>query len=491
MNTAQLISHLVPCLYTEQELNALGTNHHQNNKNHAKFSRFDDHQSMTTDIVTKKKTPELRYTINWNFMKGAEEPHKHEHEDDTTTTTATVEVKSLLQSTFVQSWLDEESENWLISKSNPSSLRQFASDVLYQFFGRTSANGLTFRGEMFVFSKLILSRLFQMRNDPEGFRREQDKNHRQHHSMNNKNGSVVVSGRYNLTVVDPSPSSVKLMVDDDENENVSTPQFDGSSKIASQNTAVESFFVKYPTDSRNILSRSYRTAEQQKQQHDHDETEQGRQKFSTLLDIGAGDGGVTKVLAPMFKSIYTTEDNPIMRLRLKNTFGLNSCFASEETDDLLLKTASSSSNLSNSKNNISFDMISLLNVLDRCDKPWTLLENIHRHLMSMKKQGGEINEASSSLSSSGLLLLAVVLPWCPFVEKGSQQVKPSETLPMSGGGLCRERASFEASVEKLVSNVLIPIGFKVRAWTRVPYLCEGDSAYDYYCLDDALFLLEV
>ena len=69
-------------------------------------------------------------------------------------------------------------------------------------------------------------------------------------------------------------------------------------------------------------------------------------------------------------------------------------------------------------------------------------------------------------------------------------MKPSEMLPMSGGGLCREGASFESSVAKFVSAVLIPLGFVVRAWTRVPYLCEGDANNEYYCLDDALFLLE-
>ena len=48
-----------------------------------------------------------------------------------------------------------------------------------------------------------------------------------------------------------------------------------------------------------------------------------------------------------------------------------------------------------------YDIISCLNVLDRCDKPLSLLRSIY-----------------NSLSPGGYVLLAVVLPFDPFVEKG-------------------------------------------------------------------------
>merc|ERR1712187_580301 len=71
-------------------------------------------------------------------------------------------------------------------------------------------------------------------------------------------------------------------------------------------------------------------------------------------------------------------------------------------------------------------VVSLLNVLDRCDKPKSLLR-----------------EAASLLRPGGHLLLAVVLPFRPFVEVGSQRRPPSEAL-----GLPRD-ASFEKSAELL------------------------------------------
>lgn len=36
-----------------------------------------------------------------------------------------------------------------------------------------------------------------------------------------------------------------------------------------------------------------------------------------LLDIGAGDGGVTALMAPLFEHVYVTESDAIMRWRLR------------------------------------------------------------------------------------------------------------------------------------------------------------------------------
>ena len=59
----------------------------------------------------------------------------------------------------------------------------------------------------------------------------------------------------------------------------------------------------------------------------------------------------------------------------------------------------------------SFDCISCLNVLDRCDKPVSLLKGF-----------------STLLKPNGVLLLAVVLPFESFVEDGSGQRKPTEKI---------------------------------------------------------------
>lgn len=90
----------------------------------------------------------------------------------------------------------------------------------------------------------------------------------------------------------------------------------------------------------------------------------------------------------------------------------------------------------------------------------------------------------------GLFLLAVVLPFSAFVEVGTSRVSPTEKLPMRGG-LCDEDASFEAAANVLLRNVLQPAGFKLRQFSRVPYLCRGDLREPYYVLSDAIFVLEV
>lgn len=92
--------------------------------------------------------------------------------------------------------------------------------------------------------------------------------------------------------------------------------------------------------------------------------------------------------------------------------------------------------------------------------------------------------------AQGLFLLAVVLPFAAFVEAGTRRMEPTEKLPMRGG-LCAEDASFEAAANVLLRNVLQPAGFKLRQFSRVPYLCRGDLREPYYVLSDAIFVLEV
>ena len=113
----------------------------------------------------------------------------------------------------------------------------------------------------------------------------------------------------------------------------------------------------------------------------------------------------------------------------------------------------------------SYDVISCLNVLDRCDAPLSMLRQIH-----------------SRLTSGGILLLALVFPYDPFVEQGFVKIPPSEYLPISS-------RSWEEGVAKLWTKVLQPMGFEPLALARVPYLCEGDLHVEYYSLDDAVLVL--
>ncbi|KAL1129347.1 hypothetical protein AAG570_013874, partial [Ranatra chinensis] len=113
-----------------------------------------------------------------------------------------------------------------------------------------------------------------------------------------------------------------------------------------------------------------------------------------------------------------------------------------------------------------FDLVSCLNVLDRCDRPLTFLKDIKK-----------------SLKPEAKVIVAVVLPFKPYVETGKGwDHKPSETLTVEG-------KTFEAQVNSLIANVFEPNGFTVKSWTRLPYLCQGDLHQSYYWLDDAVFVL--
>lgn len=199
--------------------------------------------------------------------------------------------------------------------------------------------------------------------------------------------------------------------------------------------------------SMHVLSRSHASALLQFEPHSMEE-----RKLS-MLDIGAGDGGVTSIFKTFFHRIYCTEASWPMRWRLSKAG-----FTVISDEDAGKKT---------------YNLVSCLNVLDRCDKPHTLLRQLREMV--------DVNE--------GCVLLAVVLPWCPFVENGTGQARPSERLPMDGAR-CRDKPAFEAAVRILHDNAIVPAGFKVVAWSRVPYLCEGSGSYAYHVLDDAIFVLQ-
>ncbi|KPA83120.1 putative mitochondrial DREV methyltransferase [Leptomonas pyrrhocoris] len=185
-------------------------------------------------------------------------------------------------------------------------------------------------------------------------------------------------------------------------------------------------------------------------------------QWDTLLDIGAGDGGVTARMAPLFRKVYATEFSASMRWRLRRR-GYE--VLPHETPFVVNAAAEPVERRY-------FDVIACNNVLDRADKPETLLRDMR-----------------DSLKPGGFLVLAVVLPWCPFVEDGPRQKAPSEKLPMKGGECCKG-ASYEASASKLFENVLIPMGFELVRWTRLPYLCEGNLRNEYALLNDAVFVLQ-
>jgi SAM-dependent methyltransferase len=241
----------------------------------------------------------------------------------------------------------------------------------------------------------------------------------------------------------------------------------------------------------------------------------------SLLDIGAGDGGVTARLSPLFSHVTCTEVSAPMCRRLKARSGVvNEVY---KTD-----TLSASQGSPFNKDN-SFDVVSILNVIDRCDNPSTLLRDACR---LVKKETGRV-------------LLAVVLPFSEFVEVNADRRSPLGPLPMKGAR-CADGVSLEVSLDALLNRVLLthPLGgsaykhdfvrpadssekFKIEigdlsetqrlvTWrdnggeakeeeedeeeepfmvleriARVPYLCSGDtsSGKRYFVLSDAIIVL--
>jgi SAM-dependent methyltransferase len=117
----------------------------------------------------------------------------------------------------------------------------------------------------------------------------------------------------------------------------------------------------------------------------------------------------------------------------------------------------------------SYDLISCLNLLDRCEKPETILTQI-----------------KAKLKPDGRIILALVLPFSQYVETntvaGNDTHKPVESLNITGN-------TFEEQLLSLNKNLLTVHGLEVMKWTRLPYLCEGDLDLSFYWLHDVVMVL--
>jgi hypothetical protein len=174
---------------------------------------------------------------------------------------------------------------------------------------------------------------------------------------------------------------------------------------------------------------------------------QNESPFTTLLDIGAGDGSVTERMSSLFKNVYVTELSPTMQWRL-STYG----YTVLDTDHW---------------GNVTFDVITCLNVLDRCEKPLTLLKQIRNYLNP----------------ENGRLIISLVLPFKPYFEYNHHH-HPNESLEIEGD-------LPEEQINSLLLKIFQPMGFQLKKFTRLPYLCEGDIERSYYFLFDYLFVFEM
>lgn len=169
-----------------------------------------------------------------------------------------------------------------------------------------------------------------------------------------------------------------------------------------------------------------------------------------LLDVGAGDGEVTRQLTPLFADVSATEVSKPMvrRLRSKGYRSHHCDIAFAGIDDPG-----------------GFDVVALQNVIDRTTHPLRLIEN-----------------AFELLGEEGRVVIATPMPLQPEVYAGSRRVMPEELLPV-------DAPDFESAVSALYEEVFAPRGYRVTAFTRAPYLCSGSAKAPVEVLDDAIFVL--
>lgn len=168
-----------------------------------------------------------------------------------------------------------------------------------------------------------------------------------------------------------------------------------------------------------------------------------------LLDIGAGRGDVTAKLAPLFDDIVATETSAPMARKLRaRGYRAHSI---DLTEHALPQPRQ-------------FQAVALLNVLDRCARPRTLLEKAIAHL-----------------APDGRIIIASPLPARPHVDVGGYTVDPDEPFLADG-------EHFEDAFVSLTHRVLSPLGLVVEAWTRAEYLARGDRDCPRHTLDDVVLV---
>lgn len=171
-----------------------------------------------------------------------------------------------------------------------------------------------------------------------------------------------------------------------------------------------------------------------------------RPRGGRLLDIGAGSGDVTAALAPLFDEVEVTEASRWARRRLRAR-GLVCHGYDVATKGIRGRQ---------------YDVVALMNVLDRTDRPVTLLKRCLAHMTADTR-----------------LMLSIALPYYPFVYAGAISREPRERLAVIGG-------NFSDALLRFVQRDLVPLGLRVERMTRLPYLSGGDSMSKMTVLDAAV-----
>jgi len=178
------------------------------------------------------------------------------------------------------------------------------------------------------------------------------------------------------------------------------------------------------------------------------------QAQGSLLDIGAGNGDVTSTLAPLFSEVRTTEQSKAMVRRLRRR-GFQ-CRVAADGEQVVGASGASET----------FDVVCLLNVLDRTSHPSQALR-----------------AAADRVRSAGRLVVSMPLPQNAFCYRGPRVVAPQGPMPSRGDSWEQQCSSLGLAMLDLLPE------FELRSVSRCPYISGGDQRNRLYVLDDALFVL--
>uniref|UniRef100_A0A0K8TKH8 Putative methyltransferase-like protein 9 n=1 Tax=Tabanus bromius TaxID=304241 RepID=A0A0K8TKH8_TABBR len=175
-----------------------------------------------------------------------------------------------------------------------------------------------------------------------------------------------------------------------------------------------------------------------------------------MLDIGAGDGEITIRLANSL--LYMKDDAPLRVYATETSWTMRSRLQKKQF--IVLDDISEVSNI---------PLVSCLNVLDRCIDPHQIMQDIY-----------------DVLAPNGRVIVALVLPYVHYVEYNSSHLPLSPLLPHWPKKARQYPFEIEAA---MFFEMLENIGFRLEAWTKAPYLCEGDLRQSFYWLVDVVVVL--
>lgn len=168
-----------------------------------------------------------------------------------------------------------------------------------------------------------------------------------------------------------------------------------------------------------------------------------------LLDVGAAAGDVTRELMPLFEEVVATDTCRAMVRRMRRA-GIDARHVDLSREHL--------------DEDAPFDTVTLLNVLDRCDRPSALL----RGALHAARPGATV-------------VVSLPLPYDPWCYAGPLPVRPRHRLPLPG-------YDFDGDLTVLAERILPSHGLHVVRTLRTPYVSGGDRRRAAYRLDSAVIV---